>query len=340
MISYKHMVITECSTTGAADNEQHGVLASGDLVNGQFELVKEIGFGSYGHVYEARQPAGAPEPNVAIKLHSDEILLNREIKIYKYMWKYKTEGHRSELRVPKLLWEGRHKQQRALVMSRLGPSLDKLYDRTSSPWRMPTVCRVAADCLTLLREIHRLGIVHRDIKPDNFAIGHSPETASRIFIFDFGLSSQYISASGKHLSERAGLSLIGTMRYASIHTHDGCLQSRRDDLCSLLYMLLYFATGSLPWKHITEKKVRDRATRNAMIKEAKQKLTAADVPAELTGLMDTVTGLKYEECIDYDRWIAIFNKQACGELDTDWRVERQPGIKRCRKTLRNRRAYS
>ena len=96
----------------------------------------------------------------------------------------------------------------------------------------------------------------------------------------------------------------------------------------------------MPWKHVTEKKVPDRATRNAMIKDAKQKLVAADVPDELTGFMDTVTGLKYEEGVDYDKWIAFFGERACGAFDTDWRVERKPGIKRCRKTLRNRRAYS
>lgn len=375
--------------------------AAKEFVDGRFELTRELGYGSYGHVYAAlehgvdstgderfnggdglsskgdtstgdnnskgdnstderfsgdsytsddcecheghskRAADVESDCQVAVKLHTNEMLLNREIKIYNYMWKYKREGVGEDLRVPRLLWEGTHKERRALVMSRLGPSLDKLYDRASRPWTMPTVCRVAAECLTLLKEVHHLGIVHRDIKPDNFAIGHGAN-AARIYIFDFGLSSQFISANGKHVPERTGLSLIGTMRYASPHTHAGHLQSRRDDLISLFYMLLYFATGSLPWRHLTERNVPDRADRNARIRESKERLAqgAHAVDALLKGFGDAVHKLEYEDSFVYDKWIGHFNENACSMLHADWQLERKQGIKRCSKTLRNRRNAS
>jgi serine/threonine protein kinase len=301
------------------------------LVNGVYCLQQELGQGSYGKVYQA---SGMPHHTpVAIKMHSNNQLLNREVQIYKYVWDYKTRGKGLALNIPRMLWEGQHGCMRAMVMSRLGPSLDKLFDRYSKKWSTPTIHRVAADCLMLLREIHSLGLVHRDIKPDNFAVDH--EDATRIYIFDFGLSSQYISPSGKHVSPRTGLSLIGTMRYASIHTHDGQLQSRRDDLESLFYMLLYFTTGTLPWKHMTEEVYPERKARSDAVLRAKHSLTQSQIPDDLYPFFQAVRELQYADLFDYDTWVAYFEKEAHTRDQTDWHLPSKSGLPRRQHTLRN-----
>merc|ERR1712137_167750 len=55
---------------------------------------------------------------------------------------------------------------------------------------------------------------------------------------------------------RRQLSRIGTACYASINTHEGCVQSRRDDLEAVGHMLFYLLRGALPWTDIERSKKR------------------------------------------------------------------------------------
>ena len=106
--------------------------------------------------------------------------------------------------------------------------------------------------------MHKMGFIHRDIKPDNFAVGLN-ENANVVYLIDFGLSKSYHAPpKGRHIpypslvgvtgSYRENKNLTGTPRYASLANHIGIEQSRRDDLESLGLILMYFLKGKLPWQ--------------------------------------------------------------------------------------------
>lgn len=87
----------------------------------------------------------------------------------------------------------------------------------------------------------------------------SKDFISRIYAIDFGLSKRYLNPNtGEHSRMKKHKGLIGTARFASINAHLGVEQSRRDDLFSLGYLLVYLAKGKLPWQNIKAKKKKQK----------------------------------------------------------------------------------
>ena len=98
-------------------------------------------------------------------------------------------------------------------------------------------------CLNVLKSIHQHGVLHRDIKPQNFMIKHDD-----IYLIDFGLSIFYIDENDRHIEKQDSENVVGTPKYISYFNHNGEPNSRRDDLLSLGYMILLLINGSLSWE--------------------------------------------------------------------------------------------
>ena len=151
--------------------------------------------------------------------------------------------------------------------------------------------------------------MHRDIKPDNLLIGFGKKS-SQVFIIDFGLTKKYIdSSTGMHIPYREGKSLTGTARYASINTHLGIEQSRRDDLEGLGYVLMYFLRGSLPWQGLNGMNKKEKYQN---ILEKKVDTSVEDLckqfPHEFTVYLNYCKSIRFEDKPDYNYLKRIFKE--------------------------------
>ena len=142
-------------------------------------------------------------------------------------------------------------------------------------------------------------LIHRDIKPANFVTGGAGGSANCIYCIDFGLSKRYRHPRTlQHIPQREGRSLTGTPRYASINNHLGVEQSRRDDLESIGYVLIYFLRGGLPWQGL---KAKSASKKYKLIMEKKQNVT---ITALCSGCPSQVNIYGEKDC----RWMGEYKR--------------------------------
>ena len=128
-------------------------------------------------------------------------------------------------------------------MDLMGSSLESLFENTLRKFSLKTVLMLIDQMISRIEYIHSKHFLHRDIKPDNFLIGGSETTKDNVYIIDFGLAKCYKNSEGEHIPYKDGKNLTGTARYASIATHKGIEQSRRDDLETIGHVILYLLKG-------------------------------------------------------------------------------------------------
>lgn len=202
---------------------------------------KKLGSGSFGDIYLGTHVTSNDE--VAVKMEpvrTQHPQLLYEAKVLRHL--------RGGVGIPEILWVGTESDSNIMVLDLLGPSLEDLFNYCSRRFSLKTVLMVGEQMLTRVEYVHTKCFLHRDIKPDNFLMGVNRKS-HQVYLIDFGLSKRFMDPkSGQHIPYRTGKSLTGTARYASVNTHLGLEQGRRDDIEGLMYVLLYFLRGSLPWQ--------------------------------------------------------------------------------------------
>lgn len=153
-----------------------------------------------------------------------------------------------------------------MVMDLLGPSLENVFNYCGRKFSLPTTLQLGTQMVRIIEQIHYKKFIHRDIKPDNFVLQTS-NSNHEIYLIDFGLAKRYVSADNLHIPHEDNRSFTGTARYASINSLKRYTQSRRDDIESVGYILVYFLKGSLPWQNI--RGTYDRKQRKEIILEMK-----------------------------------------------------------------------
>ena len=275
------------------DSESTDVFLGQTIFN-KYKLIRKLGQGSFGSIYQAQSKCSNKYYAVKLEeMRQNQFVLEEESIFLSYL---------NCPRIPKLKTFGYSGSLIILVMELLGDSLDKIFDKLPSrKMSIRCVCNIAYQLLMIFEIIHNCNIIHRDIKPANVAIGFE-EKSKFIYLLDFGLSKKYRSSkTKKHFPFVQGNKLIGNARYSSINALDGGTQSRRDDLESLGYLLLYLLLGRLPWQgHISHSK-EDKYYK---IREIKKNTTPEELcqglPPQIQEYVEYTRNLEYETNPDYN----------------------------------------
>ena len=226
--------------------------------------------------------------------------------------------------IPFIKTYGNNSEYNILVMELMGKSLEEIFN-IKQKFSAKTTAMLGYQIITVLKYIHDRHIIHRDMKPDNFVMGYDYKNA-KLYLLDFGLAKKYRSS--KTLVQYPYIKkkkLTGTARYASIHALEEMEQSRRDDLESAGYVMMYFLRGSLPWQGLKIKAKEDRYKR---ILDKKKETTSEelckDFPEEFKYYMDYTKNLGYTENPDYERlkknFLNLVREKMCQNFDFiyDW----------------------
>ncbi|XP_062461886.1 tau-tubulin kinase 1 isoform X1 [Pezoporus occidentalis] len=275
--------------------EQVDILPANYVVKDRWKVLKKIGGGGFGEIYEAMDLL--TRENVALKVESAQQpkqVLKMEVAVLK---KLQGKDH-----VCRFIGCGRNEKFNYVVMQLQGRNLADL--RRSQPrgtFTLSTTLRLGKQILESIEAIHSVGFLHRDIKPSNFAMGRLPSTYRKCYMLDFGLARQYTNTTGEVRPPRNVAGFRGTVRYASVNAHKNREMGRHDDLWSLFYMLVEFAVGQLPWRKIKDKE------QVGMIKEKyEHRMLLKHMPSEFHLFLDHIASLDYFTKPDYQLIMSVF----------------------------------
>ncbi|VDO03465.1 unnamed protein product [Rodentolepis nana] len=262
------------------------------IINEIYRLIRKIGCGSFGVIYLGVNQKNGEEVAVKVERNSARHRqLAYESKVYRIL--------NGGIGIPRLRWCGSQYDHYFLVMDLLGPSLEDLFLFCARRFTTKTVLMLADQMLARVEFFHKRCFVHRDIKPDNFLMGIGRH-CNKLYIIDYGLAKRYCTYRGRHIEYRDDKNLTGTARYASINAHLGIEQSRRDDLESLGYVLMYFNRGSLPWQGLKGNTKRQKYERISEKKiSTPVEALCKGFPAEFAMYLNYCRNLRFEETPDY-----------------------------------------
>ena len=257
----------------------------------KYEVKKKIGQGAFGAVYLGKSISDGRY--VAIKVEKKTIArpsLESEAFILTDL---------KGIGIPEILSYGKRKNYTVLVEPLLGENLFSAFIKNGMCFALEDMCLMSIQIIERIQFVHSRYIIHRDIKPDNFLIGR--DDPNIIYLVDFGLSKKYRSSkTKKHVQFSITGKLTGTIRFSSPNAIRGGEQSRKDDLISIGYMIIFLMKKKLPWQNIKAQNDIERYIKiYKMKKTLKPEILCQSLPEEMTRFMRYVLHLGFEENPNY-----------------------------------------
>lgn len=268
------------------------------MIGRKYKLIEMIGEGAFGAVLRGEHVYNNEKVAIKIEKKTSSVnMLKNESKIYVMLNKEDGVGG-----FPNLKWFGKDEQFYYMVLELLGESLVSFKSTSSSDLSipLPIVAKIGVQIIQRIKSVHQKGLIHRDIKPDNFLFGLG-RNSQTVYLIDFGFCKNYVTSEGDHISEGEKTSgVIGTPNFVSVNAHAFFQASRRDDIESAIYVLIYLFLPLKEWRKL----FKDDST-NDQIKMVKTEMRSSNH----TYLRGTPFGealiicdaLKYDEEPNYAR---------------------------------------
>ncbi|GAU21172.1 hypothetical protein TSUD_10890 [Trifolium subterraneum] len=271
-----------------------------------YRVDRKLGKGGFGQVYVGRRVGAGPG--------AVEVALKFEHKTSKgcnygppYEWQvYNVLG--GSHGVPRVHYKGKQGDFYVMVMDILGPSLWDVWNNKTHTMSAEMVACIAIEAVSILEKMHSRGYVHGDVKPENFLLG-PPGTheEKKLFLVDLGLATRWRdNSTGLHVDYDQRPDVFrGTVRYASVHAHLGRTGSRRDDLESLAYTLIFLLRGRLPWQGYQGENKGFLVCKKKMATSPENMCILC--PAPFRQFIEYVVNLKFDEEPNYAKYISLFD---------------------------------
>ncbi|KAH6758146.1 Protein kinase family protein [Perilla frutescens var. frutescens] len=299
----------------AADDEGSAPLPEKVQVGGSptYRTEKKLGKGGFGQVYVGRRMTGG-NINERTGPGAIEVALKFEHRNSKgcnygppYEWQvYNTLG--GSHGVPRVHYKGRQGDYYIMVMDMLGPSLWDIWNNNSHTMSVEMVACIAIEAISILEKMHSRGYVHGDVKPENFLLGcpGSPDE-KKLYLVDLGLATRWRDGNtGLHVEYDQRPDVFrGTVRYASVHAHLGRTGSRRDDLESLAYTLVFLLRGRLPWQGYQGENKGFLVCKKKMA--TSPEALCCFCPQPFKSFVEYVVNLKFDEEPNYAKYVSLFD---------------------------------
>ena len=263
-------------------------MTEGEIVNEKYKLEAVLGSGGFGKVFRVTSLKNKKQYALKLDLKRKGQILT-EAKILAEI--------QTAPGIPKLYDKGKTENFSYMVITLLRDNLSTMLKNCGGRFTLGTVANVGTQLLHRVEYLHSKGYIHRDLKPQQFLLD---QANSMIYLVDYGLAKKFLIAKN-HIPFQTHCPRAGNSTFASLNNHMGIRQSRRDDLESISYMLIFMFKGKLPWQQ--------KSKHNSFLKWQKVFILKAsiniqdlcrDSPPEFFAFMDYCRMLKFEEKPDYD----------------------------------------
>jgi len=289
-----------------------------DLAKKQWVLGKTLGKGGFGEIYTAKESAKGEERVVKIEPHENGPLF---VEMHFFMRAAKpdlvaeynkTKKNKDKPLLPLLRGNGSYMHKgtdnyRFLVIDKLGKDLDKIFENGKNPFSLVQVSSIASQVVTTLEYLHSTSHTHNDIKAANLLFGPEPNS-TQIYLVDFGLCVKYSTDSSGHKEYKPDPRKMhdGTIEYVSRDGHIGCT-SRRSDLEVLVFNMIHWLRGSLPWVSLSADPKKVQAAKEAFVKDIDANIK--DLPKPVKDFIKYSLSLKFDQAPDYDKLRGFFKEE-------------------------------
>jgi serine/threonine protein kinase len=281
------------------DDNKDNFLKEDTFIFKKYKPIRKIGIGAFGDIYSVIDL----NYKTSFAMKTEKIEAEPKSLETEAYYLYNLQGG---IGIPKIITYGHIKKYNILIETLLNESLYNIYIKNNKYCSLIDICLIGVQMLERLEWIHSKNILYRDVKPENCLIGL--KNPNLIYIVDFGLCKRYRSSkTGKHIPMRQTGKFNGTMEYASSYVLKGNESSRRDDLISLGYMLIFLFKKYLPWKISLKEINRTKYLELINKKESNDNgLLFKNLPQEIVEYIIYTNNLKFEQAPDYSYLSSLF----------------------------------